>query len=173
MLVDDRAGQAIDAASRLEKQDCIADRFDIVDADDLNSLPSERQGHAHRGGRSVRLRIAQYLCDETFARVADEDGTAQLVKSSGGGQQFEVVLVRFAKPDAGVEADAVAIDPELQQRFAAFDLFQCHAFGHRDAANLKRLVRLRNFVGFEGGEVCSWSTLSPPASMTSLIDSGE
>ena len=62
--------------------------------------------------------VADHLADEALARVADQQRAAQVVKPPAVGHQREVVLVRLAEADAGVEADPLAVDAGGDQRIA-------------------------------------------------------
>ena len=65
---------------------------------------------AERGadGRIVAIGIfvADQFAQETLSRMADEQRAAELVKPVAVRHQRDVVLVRFAEADAGIEANA-------------------------------------------------------------------
>ena len=54
-----------------------------------------------------------------FARVADQDRAAEFVEATAMGHQRQVMLVRLAKADAGIEADPLALDAGSEQGVAA------------------------------------------------------
>jgi hypothetical protein len=104
------------AAARLEYSEGLADGGDIVNADDLDALAGEGEGAEGRGGCAVGLLVADELAEKGFARVADEEWAAEVVEAPTVGHERDVVVVGFAEADAGVEADALAVDSRSKER---------------------------------------------------------
>lgn len=48
-------------------------------------------------------RSSQDFCEEAFARVPDQDWSAQAAQPGDASKQFEVMLGCFSKPDSGIE----------------------------------------------------------------------
>jgi hypothetical protein len=120
----------VDAAGGVKKQQGLARRRDVVNTEHLNSLPRERQTDADRAKRAFARFVPQHLADKTFARVPGQDRLAQLVIPPAMGGEGEVVLVRFAEADAGVETDSLPLDAGLEERVAAGAEIAVDVFDH-------------------------------------------
>ena len=107
------------SAAGFEEDQGLLDGGDVVDADDLDALAGEGEGAADGAGGAVGLFVADQLADEGFAGVADEQGAAEVVEAAAVGHKRGVVLVGFAEADAGIEADALAVDAGGGQGVAA------------------------------------------------------
>ena len=105
-------GMSSQSAGRLESMQGLADGGHVVNAEDLHPLPGERHGHFDRAGDRT-------AGEESLPRMADQDGTTQLVKSPDACQQLQIVLGRLAESDARIEGDAVLCGTGGQQGIAA------------------------------------------------------
>ena len=69
----DRGG-TVDAAGGLEKQQGVPHQADVVDADDLHSLPGQRERGSHRTRAAVGLPVSEHLANEPFAQCPTSSG---------------------------------------------------------------------------------------------------
>ena len=80
-------------------------------AQDLHALLGGHDSDGERAGHAVGCdRRAGQVADETLARRAEQNWTAEPVKERHSLQQAEVVVARLAEADAGIDGDAPARD---------------------------------------------------------------
>ena len=109
----------VQATGGLKQQQRLPHRLDVVYANYLNSLGSQRQGHANGASCAVRFLVCQHVCNESLARMSDQQRTSDPVEVLAVGQQREILLVCFSKADAGIKTNPVVVNPPVQQMIAA------------------------------------------------------